>query len=71
VNYSMSGNAVLGSNYSLSADQFTIPAGSTSATITLDVLSAGKKSKTATMRLLAGSGYTLSTPAYASVSIRR
>ena len=71
VSYRMSGNAVQGSNYSLSTSQFTIPAGSNSASVTLDVLSAARKGKTATMNLQPGSGYTLSSPTTASVFIRR
>ena len=73
VNYRMSGNAALGSNYSLSGTpgQFTIEAGASSATVTLDVLTIGRKSKTATMSLQFGSDYTLSGSTSASVSIRR
>jgi len=71
VNYRMSGTAIEDSNYSLSASQFTIPSGSSSATVTLNVLSATKRAKAATMSLQPGSGYTLSFPTSASVSIRR
>jgi hypothetical protein len=71
VSFRMAGSAIQGSTYSLSASQFNIPAGASSASITLTVQSIGKKSKVATMTLLAGSGYTLSTPNSASVSIRR
>jgi len=71
VTYTMSGNAFQGTNYSLSASEFTIPAGASSATITLNVLRGDKKARSATMRLQPGFGYTLSAPAYASVSIRR
>ncbi|HEX4638952.1 MAG TPA: matrixin family metalloprotease [Chthoniobacterales bacterium] len=71
VGFQMSGSAFQGSNYSLSASQFNIPAGSSSASITLNVSSAAKRSKTATMNLTTGSGYTLSSPSSASVSMRR
>lgn len=71
VTFRMGGNAVSGSNYSLDAGQFTIQPGTTSATVTLNVLTVGKKAKTATMTLLAGSGYTLSFPTNGSVSMRR
>ena len=73
VNYLMSGNAILGSNYSLSGTpgQITIPAGATSGSETLTVLSAAKRSRSATMNLQLGSGYTLSGTTSASVFIRR
>jgi hypothetical protein len=73
VNYSMSGNAILGSAYSLDGTpgQITIPAGASSGAVTLTVLSAGKRSKTASMTLQSGAGYSVSTPTRASVSIRR
>jgi hypothetical protein len=65
----MSGNAINGSNYALSANQFTIQPGATSATVTLNVMSVGKKKKTATMTLQTGSSYTLSSPTSESVSM--
>ena len=71
VNFRMGGNAVNGSTYSLDANQFTIQPGTSSATVTLDVGTIGKKAKTATMTLNSGSGYTLSFPSNGSVSIRR
>ncbi|HYR22096.1 MAG TPA: matrixin family metalloprotease [Chthoniobacterales bacterium] len=73
VNYSMSGNAILGSAYSLDGTpgQITIPAGASSGAVTLTVLTAGKRSKTASMTLQSGAGYSVSTPTRASVSIRR
>jgi hypothetical protein len=73
VNYRLGGNAILGSNYSLSGTpgQITIPSGQNSGSVTLTVLSAAKKSKTATMYLQLGSGYTISGSSTASVSIRR
>jgi len=69
VNFQMSGSAIDNSNYTLSANQFTIQPGAISATVTLNVMSVGKKSKTATMTLQAGSGYTLSSPTSESVSM--
>jgi hypothetical protein len=73
VNYRLSGNAILGLNYSLSGapGQITIAAGANSGSVTLTVLNAGKRSKTATMNLQLGSGYTVSGSSTASVSIRR
>jgi hypothetical protein len=67
----MAGNAIDNSNYTLSANQFMIQPGATSATVTLNVMSVGKKKKTATMTLQTGSGYTLSSPTSESVSIIR
>jgi hypothetical protein len=67
----MGGNAVNGSTYSLDASEFTIQPGTSSATVTLDVRTIGKKAKTATMTLNSGSGYTLSFPSNGSVFIRR
>jgi hypothetical protein len=71
--FTMSGTAILGSNYSLSASngQVTIPAGATSANVTLNVLSTRKRAKVATMNLSAGSAYTLSSSKSASVNISR
>ena len=73
VTYSMSGNAILGKHYTLSGipGQVTIPAGANSANVTLTVLSATKRAKTATMNLNSNIGYTLSIPMSASVSISR
>ena len=73
VRYKMSGNAVLGSNYSLSGTpgQVTIQAGASSATVTLTELSAAKRAKTATMTLTSGSGYFVARPTSASVSLTR
>jgi hypothetical protein len=69
----MSGNAVQGSNYSLSgtAGQVIIPTGGTSATVTLTELAAAKKTKTATMSLYNGSGYVLKKPYTATVSLTK
>lgn len=73
VTYAMSGNAALGFNYSLSGTpgQVTIPAGSSSATVTLTNVFGPKLAKTATMTLNAGSAYTLSAPTSASVVLIR
>ena len=73
VNYSMSGNAVLGQHYSLSGTpgQVTIQAGASSASVTLTVLSIGYTGKTATMNLSSGAGYTLSGNTTASVFMRQ
>src|SRR5207244_13098604 len=62
VNYSMSGTAILDSAYSVSGTpaQITITTGATSGSETLTVLTAGKRSKTATMNLQLGPGNTLS-----------
>ena len=72
VGYRMSGNAGLGSNYSLSGTQgqVTIQAGSTSATVTLTELAAARKAKTATMILNSSSAYILAKPTSASVTLK-
>ena len=69
----MSGNATLGTNYSLSGTpgQFTIPAGASSATVTLTVTKIGVTGKTATMTLNSGAGYILSSPTSASVFMKK
>jgi FlaG/FlaF family flagellin (archaellin) len=65
VNYSMSGKAVEGSDYTLSgaAGQVTIPAGQTSGNVTLNALTDNIKEKkeNAVMTLQPGSGYNFST----------
>ena len=73
VSYQMSGTAIFGSNYSLSGTpgQFTIQAGSSSATVTLTEFSVGKRGKTATMTLNPGPGYNLSFPNSATVFLNR
>jgi predicted Zn-dependent protease len=73
VTYTMGGNAIEDRNYSLSgtAGQVTIPAGSSSATVTLSVESIGGGGKTATMILASGSGYMVSSPSSASVFMKR
>jgi hypothetical protein len=71
VNFKMSGNATQGFQYSLSASEFTIAAGASSTSVTLNVIKGGKKAKTATMTLLPSAAYTLSPSQSASVSIRK
>jgi predicted Zn-dependent protease len=73
VTYTMGGNAIEDRNYSLSGTpgQVTIPAGSSSATVTLSVESIGDGGKTATMILASGSGYMVSSPSSASVFMKR
>jgi hypothetical protein len=73
VNYSLSGNAISGRNYSLSGTpgKITIPAGANSAKVTLTVLSVGSLGKTATMTLQSGADYSLSAPTSASVFMKR
>ena len=73
VNYHMIGNAVQDVNYSLSGlpGQATIAAGTTSTTVTLTVLTAPKRTKTATMVLDQGIGYQVGQFVSAQVSIRR
>lgn len=66
VNYSMSGTAVLGSDYTLSGTpgQITIPPGAFSGSVGLQVVTSktGRGEK-ATMTLNAGAGYNLAAPA--------
>jgi hypothetical protein len=75
VHYSMSGTASLGSDYTLSGTrgQVTIPAGQSSASVTLKSLqdpdNANEKAETAIMRLQAGTGVAPGTPSTATVTI--
>jgi hypothetical protein len=72
VNYTMSGSAVTGKNYSLSgtAGQVTIPAGQSSTSVTARVLSNRKnKGKTIIMTLVPAAGYTVAEPSQAVVNI--
>jgi hypothetical protein len=73
VNYRMSGRAALGTNYTLSGSpgQVTIPAGAHSANVTLTAVSARRRPKVANMVLISGSGYSVSFPNSASVTIMR
>ena len=73
VNYSMSGSAILGTDYTLSGvpGQVTIPAGQSSARVILHALR--KVKKAATMTLTQGQGYFLSGRAddVATIRIRK
>ena len=64
INYSMKGKALFGTNYSLSGTygRVTIPAGATSASVTLNAIPTvpAKKGTTATMTLQSGIGYAFS-----------
>jgi len=71
VNFRMTGTAAQGTNYSLSGTNFTIQPGATSATVTLNAMSVGRRGRTATMNLMTGSAYSLSSPMAASVSMTR
>ncbi len=71
IGFYMNGSARSGSYYRLSASQFVVPAGQTSATVTLTALSGSKKVKTATMNLTAGSGYSLGSSKTSTASITR
>jgi len=69
----MSGKATQGSDYTLSGTpgQVTIPAGQSSAVVTLNALTDNvkEKSETATMTLQPGTGYKVSQHNTATVSI--
>lgn len=73
VNYSMSGTAFLGTDYTLSggAGQATIPAGANQVLVTLSALpdSIREVSETAKIITQAGSGYTLTTAHTATITI--
>src|SRR4030095_10613799 len=73
VNYSMSGTAALGADYTLSGTvgQVTIRARASSAKVTLSAKKdhATEGSETAIMTLRPGSGYELGSPSQATVSI--
>ena len=73
VTYSMSGKAVYGRHYTLSGSfgQLTIPAGSSSTSVTLNSVAGSLKrgKKTASMTLYPGAGYQLSFSSTASVTI--
>lgn len=73
VNYTMTGRARLGTNYTLSGSPglITIPARANSATVTLTAITGRKRSKIASMVLISGSGYNISSPNTASVTIVR
>jgi hypothetical protein len=67
----MGGNAIQGTHYQLNAGQFTIPAGSNTASVTLRVIKGPKKAKSAIMTLSPSSGYSLAPSHSATVSIRK
>jgi Concanavalin A-like lectin/glucanases superfamily len=73
IGYSMAGNAKYSNQYTLSGTykQVTIPAGASSATVTLTALMTGNShgSEVATMKLTSGSGYKLGSAYKASVTI--
>jgi hypothetical protein len=73
VSYAMVGRAIFGRQYTLSGSfgQVTIPAGATSGNVTLHALRARRRGKTATMVLMPGSTYSVSSPTSASVTIRK
>jgi hypothetical protein len=73
VNYTMGGRAVLGKNYVLSGSpgQVTIPAGASSANVTLTAVSVRRRPKVVNMILISGSGYNVSFPNSASVTIMK
>jgi hypothetical protein len=71
VSYTVSGTATAGSDYASLSGSVTIPAGSTSATISVTPLAdtATESSETVTATLVASSGYTVGSPASATVTI--
>jgi hypothetical protein len=72
VNFVMSGSAIQGKHYSLSSSgNVTIPAGASSANITLNAIFMGNVPKTATLTLTWGSGYNLSSSKAATVTISK
>jgi hypothetical protein len=71
VKFSTGGNAVKNSDYTLNATQFTIPAGQSKGTITLQVVT--KKttgSEGVSVMLMSGTTYTFGMPSSASVTIQ-
>jgi hypothetical protein len=69
VNFSTGGNAGNGSDYTLSANQITIPAGQSTGSVTLQVITTKAKGKEkATMTLQSGTGYTVVTTKKANVA---
>jgi len=69
--FTMGGKAAEGFQYSINSNQFTIPAGATSANVTLSVIKGGKRAKSAIMTLSGASNYTLSPARSAIVTITR
>jgi Calx-beta domain len=71
VSYGVSGTATAGSDYTALAGSVTIPAGSMSATITVNPLSdtLTEAAETVIVTLVSGSGYTVASPSSATVTI--
>jgi hypothetical protein len=70
VNFSTGGNAGYGSDYTLSANQITIPAGQSTGSVTLQVITTKTNGKEkATMTLQPGTDYTVVTNKKANVTI--
>ena len=69
VSYSMSGTGVRGNNYTITPNQFSVPAGSLSGTVTLTEISTSS-SKTAKMTLISGSTYTLSSSIASTLTLK-
>ena len=71
VNYSMSGTATSGNDYVSVGTSVVIPAASTTTTVTLTPINdaLGEGNETAILTLTAGTGYTVSSPASATVTI--
>jgi hypothetical protein len=69
--YTISGSATNGSDYSSLSGRVTIPAGSSSANVTINPVADGLKEmpETVTLNLAGGSGYTVGSPSSASVQI--
>jgi hypothetical protein len=68
VNYSMGGTAKKRRGPQASV---TIPAGASSADVTLPTSPSQRKTKTVTMTLISGTGYSLGAPVSATVSITK
>jgi len=71
VSYSTGGSAISGNDYTALPGVVTIPAGSTSATVTVNALPVitSNASTQAVLSLMSGSGYTLGSPTSATVTI--
>ncbi len=70
INFTMSGTALLGADYSLSnAQRFVIPAGATSGSVTLSPLASSGNAHAAVMTLQSGKTFRLDTARSASVTI--
>jgi Matrixin len=73
VRYVLGGRARPGRQYTVSGapGQVTIPAGASSATVTLTAVKAARRPQTVTLFLVSGAGYSLASPRTASVAITR